>query len=333
MQDDKKIDALSLFPEEIDVSPPFRQRQVFSWIHKHRARSFHEMTSISKLLRGELDGRYSLDMPREAERQVSADGTVKLLWETADGETAETVLMRYRHGVSVCISSQAGCRQGCVFCASGAGGLSRGLTAGEMLGQALHCGEEIGHVVLMGTGEPLDNFEQTARFIKLISHPDGRNLSPRHISLSTCGDVPGILRLAGLGLPVTLSVSLHAPDDETRDRIMPINRKYPISELMDVCLKYFEKTGRRISYEYVIIEGLNDSPGHAGRLKALLRGNPAHVNIIPCNPVEGKPYKPPRPETVRRFMRELGGADVTLRRTLGSDIGAACGQLRSKRKC
>jgi 23S rRNA (adenine2503-C2)-methyltransferase len=239
--------------------------------------------------------------------------------------------MRYKHGVSVCLSTQAGCRQGCAFCASGAHGFSRNLTAGEILGQALYCGVDIGHVVLMGTGEPLDNFDQTIRFIKLISHPWGRNLGLRNISVSTCGDVPGILKFAELGLPVTLSVSLHAPDDETRDRIMPVNRKYPIAILMDACGKYFVKTGRRISYEYVIIEGLNDSTGHARRLKALLKGKPAHVNIIPYNPVAGKPYRAPKAVAVERFARELG-EPATVRRTLGADIDAACGQLRS-RKC
>jgi 23S rRNA (adenine2503-C2)-methyltransferase len=327
------MDFLSLLPEEIDVSPPYRQKQIFSWIHKHKARAFDEMTNIPKTLRSELAERYPLNVPREIERQVSADGTQKILWGLSDGERAETVLMKYKHGVSACLSTQAGCRQGCVFCASGARGFIRDLTAGEILGQILYCGAEVGHAVLMGTGEPLDNFDRTVRFIRLISHPGGRNLSPRNISLSTCGDVPGILKLAETGLPVTLSVSLHAPDDETRDRIMPINRRYPISTLLDACGKYFDKTGRRISYEYVIIDGLNDSPAYARRLKSLLRGRPAHINIIPCNPVPGKPFTPPPPETVKRFMRELEGLQATVRRTLGPDIDAACGQLRSKHKC
>jgi 23S rRNA (adenine2503-C2)-methyltransferase len=178
----------------------------------------------------------------------------------------------------------------------------------------------------------LDNFDQTVRFIRLISHPDGRNLSPRRISLSTCGHIPGILKLAGLGLPVTLSVSLHAPNDGIRDRIMPINRKYPIAPLLEACGKYFTKTGRRISYEYVIIEGLNDTPAQARMMAALIRGTPAHINIIPCNPVEGKPFRPPEPEIIMRFAGILG-KNATVRRTLGCDITAACGQLRSKRKC
>ncbi|MCL1807575.1 MAG: 23S rRNA (adenine(2503)-C(2))-methyltransferase RlmN [Oscillospiraceae bacterium] len=328
-----KIDILSLLPEEINVTPAYRQKQVFSWLGKHGVRSFSEMTNLSIQLRSELSERYSLDIPREMERQVSADGTQKILWRLRDGEQVETALMRYKHGWSACLSTQAGCRQGCAFCASGSHGFSRNLTAGEILRQVLYCGVEISRVVLMGTGEPLDNFDQTVRFLKLISHSEGRNLSPRHISLSTCGDVPGILRLAELGLSVTLSVSLHAPDDETRDRIMPVNRKYPISQLLDACGKYFTKTGRRISYEYVIIEGLNDSLGHARRLAALLKGHPAHVNVIPYNPVLGKPFSAPKPSVVDRFMDGLNGLQATVRRTLGKDIDAACGQLRSKRIC
>ena len=327
---DEKIDILSLFPEEIDVEPAYRKKQVFSWLGKRGAASFGQMTDLPKTLRAALAGQYSFAVPQELRRQVSADGTQKILWELADGERVETALMRYHHGTSVCLSTQAGCRQGCKFCASGSHGFSRDLTAGEMLSQALYCGMDFGHIVLMGTGEPLDNFDQTVRFIRLISHPDGRNLSPRHISLSTCGDVPGILKLAESGLPVTLSVSLHASDDETRDRLMPINRKYPISGLLDACRKYFDKTARRISYEYVIIEGFNDSPEDARRLAVLLKGAPAHVNIIPYNPVPGKPFRAPQADAVRRFMRELGGIQATVRRTLGSDIAAACGQMRSK---
>jgi 23S rRNA (adenine2503-C2)-methyltransferase len=336
MQNNKKVDVLSLYPEEIEVSPSYRQTQVFSWLHKHAVRSFAEMTNLSAGLRSELDGRYCIDVPEELERQISADGTQKILWGLSDGERVETALMRYKHGVSACLSTQAGCRQGCSFCASGHGGFSRNLTAGEILGQFLYCGgaghgggEEPNRAVLMGTGEPLDNFEQTARFIKLISHPDGRNLSLRRLSLSTCGHVPGILKLAELGLPVTLSVSLHAPDDETRDRIMPINHKYPIAQLLEASLKYFQKTGRRISYEYVIIDRLNDSPEQARRLAALLKGAPAHINVIPYNPVQGKPFSSPTPERLARFMKELGGVEATVRRTLGADIDGACGQLRN----
>ncbi|MDR0326644.1 MAG: 23S rRNA (adenine(2503)-C(2))-methyltransferase RlmN [Oscillospiraceae bacterium] len=328
-----QLNILSLFPGEIDVLPVYRRKQIFAWLGKKGARSFEEMTDLPKTLRSELAERYSLSVPKELERQISADGTQKIMWGLVDGERVETALMRYKHGYSVCLSTQAGCRQGCAFCASGSHGFSRNLTAGEILGQAIYCGVEYGHAVLMGTGEPLDNFDETVRFIKLVSHPDGRNLGVRHVSLSTCGDVPGILKLAELGLPVTLSVSLHAPDDETRNHIMPVNRKYPISQLLEACGKYFEKTARRISYEYVIIDGLNDSPVQARRLASLLRGTPAHVNVIPYNPVPGKPFRAPGQDTIRRFMRELAGLQATVRRTLGSDIMAACGQMRSNRQC
>jgi 23S rRNA (adenine2503-C2)-methyltransferase len=326
------MDFLSLLPEEMDVSPAYRQKQIFSWLHKHGVQSFDAMTNLPKTLRADLTERHPLTRPKEAARYVSADGTRKILWEFSDGQRVESAVMSYKHGVSVCLSTQAGCRQGCRFCASGAHGFTRNLTAGEMASQAYGAGVEFSSIVLMGTGEPLDNFDQTVRFIKLISHPGGRGLSPRHISVSTCGNVPGILKLAEQGLPVTLSVSLHAPDNETRNVIMPVNEKYPIEDLLDACSKYFEKTGRRISYEYVIIEGLNDSPGQAKMLKALLRGKDTHINIIPYNAVAGKPYAAPKPDVIRRFAQELGET-ATVRRTLGADIGAACGQLRSNHPC
>jgi 23S rRNA (adenine2503-C2)-methyltransferase len=332
MPNDTKVNILSLFPEEIEVSPSYRQTQVFSWLHKHTVKSFAEMTNLPAPLRRELDSRYAIYIPEEFERQVSVDGTQKILWGLRDGEKVETALMRYRHGISVCLSTQVGCRMGCAFCASGHGGFSRNLTAGEILGQFYYCGEDANRAVLMGTGEPLDNFDHTVRFLKLISHPEGRGLSPRRLSLSTCGHVLGILKLAELGLPVTLSVSLHAPDDGTRSRIMPINKKYPIATLLDTCKNYFAKTGRRISYEYVIIDRLNDSPEQARLLAALLKGTPAHVNIIPYNAVSGKQFSPPKPDRLARFMKELGGLEATVRRTLGADIDGACGQLRSGRK-
>lgn len=326
---EKRLNLLSLLPEEIYVEPAYRKKQIFSWLGKKQARSFEDMTDLPKSLRGELAERYMLDVPEECERRISADGTQKILWRLTDGERIETALMCYKHGNSICISTQAGCRQGCAFCASGSHGLSRNLSAGEMMGQILYCGLDIGHIVLMGTGEPLDNYDETIRFLKLVSHQDGRGLSPRHISLSTCGVVPGILELAELGMPVTLSISLHAPDDATRNVIMPINRRYPVAVLLDACEKYFEKTGRRISYEYVIIDKLNDSLGQARQLAALLKNHPAHINIIPYNPVPGKPFAAPKKETVERFVRELRHMQVTVRRTLGSDIEAACGQMRA----
>ena len=331
--EEEKLNILSLLPEEINVAPDYRKKQIFSWIGQHGVRSFGEMTNLPKPMRADLSERYAFGVPQEMERKISADGTQKILWRFADGERVETALMRYKHGRSVCLSTQAGCRQGCKFCASGADGFSRNLTAGEMLAQTLYCGEEISRAVLMGTGEPLDNFDETVRFLRLVSHPEGRNLGLRHISLSTCGDLPGILKLAELGLPVTLSVSLHASDDETRSRLMPVNRRYPISQLIGACGKFYEKTGRRISFEYVIIKGLNDSPGQARSLAALLKGFPAHINLIPYNLVPGKPYHPPEADGVERFIRELGGIQATVRRTLGTDIMAACGQMRSSGQC
>ncbi len=326
-----KINILSLLPEEIETEPAYRRGQIFAWLGKRGAHSFEEMTDLPKTLRDDLAERYRLDVPKKTERHVSADGTEKILWTLADGERIETALMRYKHGTSVCVSTQAGCRQGCAFCASGSHGLSRNLSAGEILAQCLYCGENVNHVVMMGTGEPLDNFDESVRFLKLVSHPKGRGLSLRNISLSTCGDAEGIEKLAALNLPVTLSVSLHAPDDETRNLLMPINRKIPIQTLLTACKKYFENTGRRISYEYVIIDKLNDSPAHARRLATLLGKHPAHVNIIPYNPVPGKPFTAPGKETIERFARELTGIPATVRRTLGSDISAACGQMRSSR--
>ncbi|MDR1692321.1 MAG: 23S rRNA (adenine(2503)-C(2))-methyltransferase RlmN [Oscillospiraceae bacterium] len=329
MFDDKKIEILSLYPEEIEAEPSYRRIQIFSWLGKRSAKTFSEMTNLPAGLRAELAERFTIAVPEETERRISADGTEKILWTLHDGERIETALMKYKHGTSVCISTQAGCRQGCAFCASGSHGLSRNLTAGEMLAQALYCGAAVNHVVLMGTGEPLDNFDQTVRFLKLISHPEGRGLSLRNVSLSTCGDAEGIRKLAELKVPVTLSVSLHAPDNETRNRLMPVNRKIPVEELMGACLNYFQITGRRISYEYVIIDGINDSPAHARKLAALLRKQAAHVNLIPVNPVPGKPFKQPDKDTIAKFVRGLGSIPVTVRRTLGSDIGAACGQMRS----
>ena len=330
-------DALCLFPEELagilaeTGQPAYRAEQIFSWLAKG-AKSFAEMTNLSQNLRTELSGRLDIGVPEELRRQVSRDGTRKILWGFADGQTCESVIMQYGGEFSVCVSSQAGCRQGCAFCASAKGGLVRSLTAGEILAQVLHCSVNAGHVVLMGMGEPLDNFDEVVRFLRLVNHPKGRGLGLRHVSLSTCGLVPEILRLADLGLPVTLSVSLHAPDDETRSRLMPVNKKYGVGELMEACKKYFEKTGRRNSYEYVMIEGMNDSAGQARLLAGLLRGQPAHVNLIPLNPVDGRDWKPSPPEAVRAFEQVLSGKGiaVTVRRRLGADIDAACGQLRRR---
>lgn len=324
-------DALSMLGQ-----PAFRARQVYHWLHRG-VRSFEEMTDLSKLLRQTLAQNYLLTAPKVVRRQESAlDGTVKYLWQLHDGNCVETVLMRYHHGNTVCISSEVGCPMGCAFCASTIGGLVRKLSAGEMLDEVLFTeldsGQEISNIVLMGIGEPLDNYDNVCRFLELVNSEDGMNIGMRHISLSTCGIVPRILELAGSRLQLTLSVSLHAPDDETRSTIMPVNRRWPVEELLSACRTYYEKTGRRISFEYAMIRGVNDSPETAALLLKKLRGLPAHVNLIPLNNVEESPLKPSERITVLKFQKLLEdqGVACTVRRTLGSDIDASCGQLRRK---
>ncbi len=324
-------DALSMLGQ-----PAFRARQVYHWLHRG-VRSFEEMTDLSKLLRQTLAQNYLLTAPKVVRRQESAlDGTVKYLWQLHDGNCVETVLMRYHHGNTVCISSEVGCPMGCAFCASTIGGLVRKLSAGEMLDEVLFTeldsGQEISNIVLMGIGEPLDNYDNVCRFLELVNSEDGMNIGMRHISLSTCGIVPRILELAESRLQLTLSVSLHAPDDETRSTIMPVNRRWPVEELLSACRTYYEKTGRRISFEYAMIRGVNDSPETAALLLKKLRGLPAHVNLIPLNNVEESPLKPSERITVLKFQKLLEdqGVACTVRRTLGSDIDASCGQLRRK---
>lgn len=315
--------------------PAYRARQVYQWLHQKRVCSFNEMNNLPKALRGELEEQFSLTALSCLRRQVSRlDGTEKLLLGLADGGAVEAVLMRYRYGNTVCISTQVGCRMGCRFCASTLGGLVRGLTPGEMLDEVYalerFTGEKVGGVVLMGIGEPLDNYENVLRFLSLLSSPEGMNLSLRHVSLSTCGLAPEIDRLSGERLGLTLSVSLHAPDDETRRRIMPIAKKYPMAELMAACERYFERTGRRVSYEYALIAGENDSPAQAKKLCALLHGQNCHVNLIPVNEVAERDCRRGSREAIERFQALLvrGGLNATIRRELGSDISAACGQLR-----
>ena len=267
--------------------PAFRGKQVFTWLHKG-VTSFDEMTNLPKDLRDKLKSEFTLTVPKVARKQVSRqDGTIKYLWELADGNCIESVLMRYHHGNTVCISSQVGCRMGCAFCASTVAGKVRDLTPAEMLDQVLFTqldsGLEISNIVLMGIGEPMDNLDTVLRFLELVNHPDGMNIGMRHISLSTCGVIPGIHRLADLGLQLTLSVSLHAPDSETRSKIMPVNRAYDVEELFDACHDYFKKTGRRISFEYAMIDGINDQDWQADLIAAKLKGMPGHVNLIPLN--------------------------------------------------
>ena len=314
--------------------PAFRGKQVFTWLHRG-VRSFDEMSDISKALREKLAARYRLGGPAVARKQVSKeDGTVKYLWELYDGNCIETVLMRYHHGNTVCVSTQVGCRMGCAFCASTLGGKVRDLTPGEILEQVvftqLDSGVPVSNIVLMGIGEPMDNLDNVLKFLELVNHPLGLNIGMRHISLSTCGVVPGIRRLAELELQLTLSVSLHAPDGETRRRIMPVNRAYDVDKLFAACHDYFKKTGRRISFEYAMIDGVNDADWQADLIVKKLRGMPGHVNLIPLNDVAESPLKPSR--RTRKFQQRLEdqGVTATVRRSLGGDIDASCGQLRRK---
>ncbi len=314
--------------------PAFRAGQVYSWMHRG-ARSFEEMTNLSKALRLRLAERYELTAPTAVRKLVSKkDGTIKYLWRLSDGNCVESVLMQYHHGNTVCISSEVGCAMGCAFCASTRGGLVRRLTPSEMLDQVLFTqldsGLPVSNIVLMGIGEPLDNYDTVLRFLELVNSPEGMNIGMRHISLSTCGLVERIDRLAEENLQLTLSVSLHAPTDEIRSTIMPVNRRYNVQTLLAACKRYFEKTGRRISFEYAMICGVNDTPEMAKLLASRLRGIAAHVNLIPLNDIPESPLKPSYPEVVQTFQKilEQHGIPATVRRTLGSDINASCGQLR-----
>ena len=334
-------DLKSMTPEELEVyfkelgQPKFRAMQVFRWLHQG-VESFDGMTNLPKALRETLKAECILTVPRVERKQVSQlDGTIKYLWRLGDGNCVETVLMRYRHGNTVCVSSQVGCNMGCVFCASTLGGKVRDLTPAEILDQVIFTkkdsGEAISNIVMMGIGEPLDNFDHVLRFLTLVNHPEGINIGMRHISLSTCGLVNKIDKLAQLGLQLTLSVSLHAPDDETRSRLMPVNRAVGVDLLMETCRRYFETTGRRISYEYAMVDGVNDGDEQADQLSRLLKGQPGHVNLIPLNEVAESLLKPSR--RVRQFQQRLEshGVTATVRRKLGGDIDASCGQLRRKR--
>lgn len=316
--------------------PAFRAKQVYTWLHKG-VRSYEEMTNLPKSLRDTLAEQYPIYPPKAVRKQESQkDGTIKYLWELSDGNCVETVLMRYHYGNTVCISTEVGCPMGCAFCASTLGGLVRKLEPFEMLDQVLftqvESGLPVSHIVLMGIGEPLDNYDNVMRFLELVNSVDGMNISMRHISLSTCGLVPGIDRLAQEKLQLTLSVSLHAPTDEIRNTIMPVNKAYPTEELLSACRRYYEKTNRRISFEYAMIGGVNDTEEAAKTLLRRLKGLPAHMNLIPLNHVEESPLKPSTRQAVQRFQTILedGGIPATVRRTLGSDIDASCGQLRRK---
>ncbi len=330
---DLTLDELEDFSESLGEKK-FRAKQIFSWLHKGIV-SFDEMTDISKSLREKLSEKSFISTLEIEKKLVSKiDGTTKYLFKLTDGEMIESVVMFYKHGITVCISSQVGCRMGCKFCASTIGGLVRNLTAGEILDQVIFAQKDIGkrisNIVMMGIGEPLDNYDNVVKFLKNVNDKNGINIGYRHISLSTCGVVKNIYKLMELNYPITLSVSLHAPTDEKRSKIMPINAAYNIDELLKACREYILKTKRRISFEYSIIEGVNDSDNDADELAAALSGMLCHVNLIPVNKVTETGFKKPSKQCIERFVKNLEKhkINVTVRRRLGSDINASCGQLR-----
>ncbi|NLV49650.1 MAG: 23S rRNA (adenine(2503)-C(2))-methyltransferase RlmN [Clostridiales bacterium] len=334
-----KKDIKSMLPVEIESElnalgeKDFRAKQIFRWLSR-TVKEFSQMTDISAALSHKLDERFYITAPEIASRLISEkDGTVKYLWKLGDGHAVESVLMSYEHGNTACISSQVGCRMSCVFCASAGAGLVRNLSASEMLDQvmfsAAECGKPVSNVVLMGIGEPLDNLENVLRFLNIINNPDGMGIGMRHISLSTCGIVEGIDKLAENNLQLTLSISLHAPDNETRSTLMPVNRKYPVEALMAACKRYYQITGRRISFEYALIKGINDRVWQAERLASLMKNVHGHINLIRLNNIENSPLKPGDTAEFSRLLKKHG-VNVTIRRRLGADIEAACGQLRRK---
>ena len=331
-----------MLPEELEAfllslgEPKFRAKQIFTWLTKG-ARSFDEMSNLPKALREKLAAEAYINSLKCLRKQVSSeDGTIKYLWELRDGNAVETVVMRYAHGATVCISSQVGCRMGCAFCASTIGGLVRDLTPSEMLDEVLYSrlesGIAISNIVLMGIGEPLDNYDNVLKFLRLVNRPEGLNIGMRHISVSTCGLAERIGALAREDLQLTLAISLHAPDDETRTRLMPANRGRGVAEILRCCQDYFAATGRRITFEYAMIDGVNDSPEQARALAALARKAKAHINLIPLNHVEERAFAPSRPERMKAFcgILEAQGANYTVRRSLGGDIDSSCGQLRRR---
>ncbi len=345
----EKIDIASLLPDELAAQfaemglPKYRAAQVFSWVARG-VWDFSEMTDLSKSLRESLSERYFFKPARAEKVFVSKiDGTRKYLFTLSDGEAAESVLLSYKHGYSVCLSTQVGCKMGCAFCASTKAGFCRDLSASEILAQMHGITQDmrkidpsfrIGHVVLMGIGEPLDNFENVVRFLRLVNREEGFGISMRSLSLSTCGIVPRIYDLAKEEIPVTLSVSLHAATDEKRSALMPVNRRWPLKELMQAVRDYIRETGRRVSFEYTVIRGVNDSPEDAARLAKLVKGLLCHVNLIPVNPTEETDFMPSAPDRIREWIAilEKEGVPATRRRTLGADIAAACGQLRRERQ-
>lgn len=317
----------------------FRAKQLYEWMHVHKAASYGEMTNLPKSLRRQLDEETDYTCLRQVDCQISRqDGTRKYLFALADGNMVESVLMRYHHGNSVCISSQVGCRMGCRFCASTLDGLERNLAPSEMLDQIYRIerdiGERVSNVVVMGTGEPLDNYDNLLTFIRMLTDEHGCHISQRNVTVSTCGIVPRIRQLAEEKLQITLALSLHASNQKKRLELMPIARTYDISQVLDACAFYFQETGRRVTFEYSLVEGVNDAPEQALELAHLLAGMHGHVNLIPVNPIKERSYAASRPASVHRFQNilEKNGINVTIRRELGADIDGACGQLRRRYK-
>ncbi len=344
-QDIKSLTLQELTTQIVDLGlPKFRAGQIYSWLHKQCAESFDEMTNLSKDLRQKLDEVYEIkncQIERKLESQV--DDTKKYLFRLNDGEFIESVLMKYKYGYTVCVSSQVGCNMKCSFCASTIDGCVRNLTPSEILSQVYAITRDniktdkdfrVSHIVLMGMGEPLDNYDNVIRFLELISNGDGLNISARHISISTCGIVPRIYDLIEKHPQFTLSVSLHAPNDEIRSRIMPVNKKWGVDELLAACAKYTDETKRRISFEYAMMDGINDTDECAHQLRNRLKGTLCHVNLIPANEVRENDYKRSSMERLETFSRilESGGITTTIRRSLGGDIDASCGQLRRNHK-
>ena len=339
-----KKDIKSLSLDEIltwikaNELPAYRAKQIYEWLHKYGVADFSEMSNISKDLRNSLSNEFYISVCSVEDKFVSAvDGTVKYLFQLNDGEFVESVIMKYKYGYTICVSSQVGCKMGCRFCASTLAGFKRNLTAGEIESQ-IHTAQKdldirISHIVLMGIGEPLDNFEQVIRFISNVNHENGLHISARNITLSTCGIVPGIQKLMDLDLQITLTISLHAPNDRIRSQIMPVNDKWHINEIVSMCKKYTAKTSRRVSFEYTLIKDVNDDEQCAEELSALLKGMLCHVNLIPVNNVEERKNIRISDQAIRKFLRILqkNGINATIRRTLGSDINASCGQLRRKK--
>lgn len=331
------LEQLENFVKE-QGQPKFRAGQLFQWLHGRQVDSFSEMTDQPKSFLSVLEQECTIERLAVQQCQISKDGTRKYLFSLPDGNCIETVWMQYSYGNTVCVSTQVGCRMGCRFCASTQGGKVRDLTAGEIAGEIYavmkDTGQRVSHIVLMGIGEPLDNFENVLDFLSIISSPKGVNIGMRNISLSTCGLVPKIKELAQKKLQLTLSVSLHAPLNDMRSKMMPVNDAYPVEELIAACREYQNVTGRRISFEYSMVRGVNDSPQTAKKLAELIRGMGAHVNLIPINPVDGSPFTATDAAAVKRFQETLTklGVNATVRRRLGTDISAACGQLRRNAK-